>query len=118
MSTAVAVRPPQSLEDVQGSSLASLQAAWLLSYGSPRTRKAYGHDFEAFRTWLAPTDVHVLNVQRYHVDTYVQSLEGHRPTTVARALASLSSFYDYALDLGLVTANPVARVRRPKTGLA
>ena len=116
MSTAVAVRPPQSLEDGAGQSLASLQAAWLLSYGSPRTRKAYGHDMGAFRTWLAPTDVHVLNVQRYHVDTYVQSLEGHRPTTVARALASLSSFYDYALDLGLVTANPVARVRRPKTG--
>jgi integrase/recombinase XerD len=116
VSTAVAVRPAQSLPANTAQSLASLQAAWLLSYGSPRTRKAYGHDFSAFRAWLAPTDVPVLNVQRFHVDAYVQALEGLRPTTVARALASLSSFYDYALDLGLVPANPVARVRRPKTG--
>lgn len=116
MSTAVAVRAPQSLPANTDTSLASLQAAWLLSYGSPRTRKAYGHDLQAFRAWLAPTGVYLLNVQRHHVDTYVQALEGLRPTTVARALASLSSFYDYALDLGLVPANPVARVRRPKTG--
>ena len=116
MSTAVAVRAPQSLPANTDTSIASLQAAWLLSYGSPRTRKAYGHDLQAFREWMDPTGVYLLNVQRHHIDTYVQALEGLRPTTVARALASLSNFYDYALDLGLVPANPVARVRRPKTG--
>ncbi len=115
VSTSVAVRPARDL-DVAGESLASLQAAWLLSYGSARTRKAYGHDLRAFRDWLAPTNVHALNVKRFHVDAYVQSLEGHRPTTVARALASLSSFYAYALDMGLIPSSPVARVRRPKTG--
>ena len=115
MSTAVAVRPARDL-DGAAQSLASLQAAWLLSFSSPRTRKAYAHDVQAFRAWLSPTNVHALNAQRFHIDTYVQSLEGRRPTTVARALASLSSFFDYALDLGLIPANPCARVRRPKTG--
>ena len=115
MSTSVSVRPARDLGGA-AQSLASLQAAWLLSFGSPRTRKAYAHDLGAFRAWLAPTNVHALNAQRFHVDTYVQSLEGLRPTTVARALASMHSFFDYALDLGLIPVNPCARVRRPKTG--
>lgn len=116
MSTAVAVRAARSVPALEHTDVQRLQAAWLLGYGSPRTRKAYGHDLGQFSAWLGQWDVPLLEVQRHHVDTYVQALEGLRPTTVARALASLSSFYDYALDVGLITANPVARVRRPKTG--
>ena len=116
MSTAVAVRAARSVPALEDTDVQRLQAAWLLGYGSPRTRKAYGHDLGQFSAWLGQWDVPLLEVQRVHVDAYVQALEGLRPTTVARALASLSSFYDYALDLGLVPANPVARVRRPKTG--
>jgi integrase/recombinase XerD len=116
MSTSVAVRAARSVPALEDTDVQRLQAAWLLGYGSPRTRKAYGHDLGQFSAWLGQWDVPLLEVQRHHVDTYVQALEGLRPTTVARALASLSSFYDYALDVGLITANPVARVRRPKTG--
>lgn len=117
MTTALAVRRGSDA-DRQGSALDRLLGAWLLSYRSTSTRKAYAHDVRAFREWAEAQGRDVLDVTRVHVDAYVQALTdaGRRPTTVARALAALSSFYDYAQDSGMADASPVARVRRPKTG--
>ena len=40
--------------------------------------------------------------------------DGCSPSTVARRLSALSSFYGYAVDEGAARTNPVTRVKRPR----
>lgn len=90
-------------------------AAWLLGY-SGATRNAYAADLRCWASWLAGVGVEPLQAHRAHVDAYARSLEelGRSKSTIARRLAALSGFYAYAVDEGLVSRSPVARVRRPK----
>jgi len=46
----------------------------------------------------------------------MEEMEGLRASTIARRLATLSSFYTYAVREGALEAAPTANVRRPKTG--
>lgn len=104
-----------------------LAGAWLLSLRSTNTREAYRRDLSAFRSWLAEVaGIDLLDAHRAHIDAYAEHVtrtrgrNGNpaRPTTVARALAAVSSFYAYACSVRATDANPVAAVRRPKTGEA
>jgi site-specific recombinase XerD len=75
-----------------------LAAAFLLGYG-PATRAAYARDLKAWGAWLEARGIGVLEAHRAHVELWARQAEGSRaPATIARALAALSSFYDYALD--------------------
>lgn len=93
-------------------------AGWLLSRRSERTRVAYGRDLRAFAGWLAEHHVDLLAARRAHVDAYARTLEarGAAPSTVARALSSLSSFYGYLLEEEVTTRSPCTHVVRPKVG--
>lgn len=91
---------------------------WLIDKASPHTRQAYGRDLAHFQRWLADTqhkedprtaDRGDIGKYRAHVEA-----EGLKPATVARRLASLSSFYEYLLDEGQIRVNPANRVKRPK----
>jgi integrase/recombinase XerD len=95
--------------------LLQLVAAWLLSVRSDNTRKAYRRDLAQWAAFLAEHDVTLLAARRPHVDAWSATLRqaGRAPATIARKLASLSSFYDYALDAGAVAANPAAKATRP-----
>ena len=62
-------------------------------------------------------------VRRPQIDAYAANLTNLpnrytgrplAPSSVARRLAALSSWYDYLLDAGVVTQNPLLRVRRPR----
>lgn len=92
---------------------------WLASFRSERTRSAYYADLRAFVVWLretAGTD-DLAGVDRRTVDAYALHLEaaGYAPATVARRLASLTSFYRFGqTEHGYDGSNPVERVRRPK----
>lgn len=103
-----------------GTATTDLPTAWLLSLRSDNTRAAYSRDLRHFAEWCARLGIDPLTVQRPAVDAYREQLthNGARPTTVARALAALSSFYRYAESVGAVPANPVASVTRPRTGEA
>src|SRR5436190_3904958 len=92
-----------------------IAAAWLLGY-SGATRNAYAADLRCWASWLTSIGVEPLQAHRAHVDAYARSLEeqGRSRSTIARRLASLSGFYSYAADEGLVARSPVTRVRRPK----
>jgi integrase/recombinase XerD len=92
-----------------------LAAAFLAGYGSA-TREAYGRDLRCWGRWLAGLGVGVLDAHRVHVDAFARDAEvaGVAPATIARRLSTLSGFYAYALDEGLIARSPVARVRRPK----
>ena len=97
-------------------------AAFLLSCRSEHTRRAYAGDVTDFFDWCDQVDIEVFAARRVHLDGYVTALAAPRPrtgrpaaaSTVARRLAALAGFYDYALDEGLIVASPVTRVRRPR----
>ncbi len=105
-------------------SLAGYTAAWLWSFReSAHTRAAYQRDVTDFVRWCAGRELDVLEVRRPDVDAYaawlsqVPSPRTGRPlapTTVARRLAALSSWYAYLLDAGAIGHNPTVRVRRPR----
>lgn len=96
--------------------LIRLVAAWLLSYDSANTLRAYRRSITEWVTWCEQTGVDPLQVKRAHVDVYAKVLteHGQAPTSVARTLACLSAFYRYAVDEEVITTNPAALVRRPK----
>lgn len=99
--------------------LRKLVAGWLLAYGAANTRRAYARDFAAWCSWLEERRLHPLSAQRGQVDAWArhcEAVEGLRPSTVARRLATLASFYRYCVDEGVIVSSPVANVRRPKTG--
>lgn len=91
-----------------------LADAFLAGYGAS-TAAAYRRDLRAWGTYLATINVQPLAAHRVHVDAWVRSLDGAASaSTVARRLSTISGFYAYALDEGLVDRSPVARVKRPK----
>jgi integrase/recombinase XerD len=96
--------------------VARAAAGWLLGYSSDNTRRAYGADLRAFVAWLAEVGVEPFAARRTHVDAWARTLEagGARPSTVARRIAAVSSFYEWCADEGLIDANPARRVRRPR----
>jgi integrase/recombinase XerD len=96
----------------------TLTAAWLASYSSANTRAAYARDLAAWVEWLDGVGVDLLAARRPHVDAWARCLEsdGLRPSTVARHLAALSSFYRYAEDVEVIDRNPARSARRPRTG--
>lgn len=92
-------------------------AAWLLGYRSEHTRRAYARDLAAFTAWCAEHDLVVLEVRRAHIDAYARTLEstGAAPTTVARRLSALGSFFAYLVAEDVLHRSPVTHVRRPQT---
>ena len=93
----------------------SVAGAWLASFTSDNTRNAYRRDLTKFFDWAKENDLPIWNTRRQHIDLWVLSMD-LKPATVARRLASVSSFFDYAMDEGLTDINPAQRVRRPKVG--
>lgn len=107
---------PSSTLELAPDNLGRLVTAWLESLVSENTRNAYRTDWAQFAAWCAAQGGSPLAVNRAGIDNYRQGLTaaGRRPATIARKLAALASFYDYALDLDAVKVNPVAKVKRPK----
>lgn len=93
---------------------ADLLGAWLASYGSANTRNAYRCDIRIFLAYLELTGVDLLAVRRPHVDVFarVRQAAGDAPTTLNRRLAAVSALYAYAVNAGVLAANPAILVRR------
>jgi integrase/recombinase XerD len=92
-----------------------LAAAWLATYRSARTRRAYAGDLAAWLDWLREVGVDVLDARRVHVDLWVRQLldAGAAASSTARRLSALSSWYRHLVEHDLLAANPAAAVRRP-----
>lgn len=107
---------PSGTLELAPDNLGRLVTAWLDSLVSENTRAAYLTDWQQFARWCASLGGNPLAVNRAGIDNYRQTLEaaGRKRSTIARKLAALASFYDYALDLEVVAVNPCARVKRPK----
>lgn len=92
---------------------AGLRGAWLLSLTSDNTRRAYARDLDSYFSFLDSGAVDTLAAERKHVDLWRETLDG-APSSVARRLSAVSSFYSYAEDEHAVPANPAKRTKRPK----
>lgn len=98
--------------------------AWLRNRRlSEHTRDAYRRDVTGWLRWCADHDLDPLRATFLHVNEYARALEssvGARsgrpltPSTVARRLSALSSWYDFLVKLGAVPANPVSGADRPR----
>ncbi|MFJ2662609.1 tyrosine-type recombinase/integrase [Arthrobacter koreensis] len=88
-------------------------AGWQLAQVSAHTLKAYSRNLLDYCLWLDSLNLDLFEVRRVHVDGYRHSLTG-APSTVARTLAALSSFYRYAVAEDAASVNPVLSVTRPR----
>lgn len=89
---------------------------------SPHTRDAYRRDVNHWLDWCAGRGLDPLTARFVHVNAYARELEKTivpqtgrppAPTTVARRLSGISSWYDYWVKLGELARNPVQGADRP-----
>lgn len=90
--------------------------AWLANRRlSPHTRAAYRRDVGGWLTWCGARDLDPLAATFLDVNAYARQVEETAaPTTVARKMSALSSWYDFLVKLQALDANPVAGADRPR----
>ncbi len=90
-------------------------AGFLAGYGTS-TRTGYATDLRIFADWCHDFGLSLFEVQRSHLELFARSLEakGLMPSTIARRLSALTSFYRYCEQEEHVERTPAAHVRRPK----
>lgn len=85
---------------------------------SPHTVSNYRRDLKRFVEVIAP--VKVLDASRENVEAFAKALaegedggSGLAPSSIARALSAVRSFYKWAIKEQLIAANPAADVQAP-----
>jgi len=86
---------------------------------SDLTIKAYREDLFGLVEWLSATRVSVCNPDSLNpqdLRSFQAALQeaGYARTTIARKLASLRSFYRFAMRQGIATSNPAKPLRNPR----
>jgi len=90
--------------------------AWLANRRlSEHTRAAYRRDVAGWLSWCAERDLDPLAASFLDVNAYARGLESSTlaPSTVARKMSGLSSWYEFLVKLRAIDANPVAGADRP-----
>lgn len=90
---------------------------WIASFTSVGTRDTYSDGIDRWFAWCDTHGLDVWDAQPHHVDGYRNMLvdRGAQPATVARHLATVSSFYRHILRRarpGPILTNPAADVDR------
>jgi Phage integrase, N-terminal SAM-like domain len=111
----------QAIDDASGplvtdDALRPLIAAWLLSFKSPHTVRSYRNDLAHWLAFCADHNMDPLEARRAHIDAWGRVLEaqGLKERSVGRRLSAVSSWYQYLVHDGVLTASPTQHVRRPK----
>ncbi|MBI4663296.1 MAG: tyrosine-type recombinase/integrase [Verrucomicrobia bacterium] len=80
---------------------------------SPHTLKAYQHDLAHFRTFAPdlPVDIPIASVDRTLVERWLGSMNGAKPRTVRRRLATVKSLFSSLERHGNLLTNPLAGLR-------
>src|SRR3954452_11180753 len=88
---------------------------WLASLMSINTRAAYAVDLAKFGQWCAAHHAVALRADTATLTAFqaAQATAGHSVATQRRRWSALSSFFQFALDAGLIEANPATDGRRP-----
>lgn len=103
--------------------LATVRAenVWLANFSSENTRDAYRRSVASFIATIGvETPDELYTVTQAHVLAWRAAMEaaGLSAATIANRLSALSSMYKHLTDRQLTRSNPVAGVRRPRTGNA
>lgn len=94
-----------------------LVAAWLASFNSIHTQKAYARDMKMWLTFCDEKQIDPLQAIRVHVDAWKTIGAGYSdpaPTSLSRRLSAISSWYDYLVFEEVLDKSPAAHIRRPK----
>ncbi len=88
-----------------------------VKHASENTVSSYMRDIHQFASYLEERNVPVLEADRDIVAGYMQTLQekGKSTATISRCLASLKSFYNFAISQGEKDANPVVNIHVEKT---
>jgi site-specific recombinase XerD len=80
------------------------------------TRNAYALDLRQFVSWCECRGLRLFSARRTDIELYARGLEeaGRARATVARRLCTVTGFYRYAEEEGLVPVSPAVHVRRPR----
>lgn len=88
--------------------------AWLRSRKSRHTRVAYFRDLADWLGWCEATGLDPRAARRGDVDMYAAGRgEDLAPTSLARRLSAISSWYRYLVSNDVAATNPLANVDRP-----
>jgi len=96
---------------------------WLATDKTQHTRRAYFADLATWLSWCDRTGLDPLQARRADVDAWKTTLTATgrdgvprqaAPSTVARTLAGVSSWYRYLQSNDLVERNPAEAVKRPR----
>ena len=90
-------------------------AGFLAGY-SGLTYEAYALDLRQYVTWCTEHHVVLFGARRADIETFGRHLEtlGRARATIARRLCTITCFYRYAEQEGLIAASPAVHVRRPR----
>lgn len=90
-----------------------------LTASSANTRAAYRRDVELFAEWTLDCGftIHPSDVRKGHVRDYLADLHewGATSRTIARRIASLRRYFNWAIKNKLVTIDPTESMHTPKT---
>ena len=116
MFTMVATEAPTPLSNRWADALRAFDADLRTRASAEKTRRAYGSDLARFAQWcvkheLDAADVDVRGLRRYAASL---SQRGLSPSSLARNVASLRSFYRMLRDHGLVASNPAELLTLPR----
>jgi integrase/recombinase XerD len=80
------------------------------------TREAYALDLRQYLTWCTEHDLPLFGARRSDIETFGRHLEalGRAGATIARRLCTITAFYRYAEEEGLIATSPAVHVRRPR----
>ena len=83
------------------------------------TREAYTLDLRQYVAWCTEHDLALFGARRSDIETFGRHLEalGRERATIARRLCTITAFYRYAEEEGLIATSPAVHVRRPETRL-
>ena len=95
---------------------AQLALAGFLAGYSGLTCDAYTLDLRQYVTWRTEHRLAVFGTRRADIEGFARHLEslGRARATIARRLCTVSCFYRYAEQEGLIAVSPAAHVRRPR----
>jgi hypothetical protein len=91
-------------------------AGGVLGGYSGLTRDAYTLDLRQYVAWCTEHRVAVFGARRADIECFARHLEalGRARATIARRLCTVSCFYRYAEQEGLIAVSPAAHLRRPR----
>ena len=80
------------------------------------TRDAYALDLRQFVAFCDQRHLGLFEVRRSDIETFGRELEarGRATATIARRLCTVTGFYRYAEEEGLIAHSPAVHVRRPR----